>query len=262
MAEEGRGAFTLARFARLIWVPPEAIRRHFIDMDSLLYEILMAHLLGLAKAVGAVPADAPDPLAARRAAYLAYTRSPWGNLTEDHLLLVRDLSALAPDDRQALWDIHRGIGDRLGGTSAANTLQLLDFAGLERHEIKGTLAKRVAAHAAANPASRVAPPAHAAPVQLPEPARVPAAHTSPQPEPAPIQAPPAPPPPRSPGAPPRKVRKLLPQPGRQIVGIGSRLRKPFPPRPTLLDQRPGCNPPPEPNPFPSLIERVLKSQSG
>jgi hypothetical protein len=178
----------------------------------------------------------------------------------------------------------------LGGDRPESTLQLLDFPGLDRQEIEEILAKRTASHAARREAhqaaaasreaagqARQAGPeapithttnAHAAATQTqpaetrPEPAAPP--HPSPHPEPAQDAAPPDTPPKAKTPYRSRIIRPAVQKnPDRPIIGIASRIRKPYPPRPTLLQppRPPGQMPPtPEPNPYPSLIERVMRSQ--
>jgi AcrR family transcriptional regulator len=297
MADEGRSGMTLAYVARLIWIPAAAIRQHFINLDSVLFEILLSHLQAISKAMANIPPDAPDIYAARRKAYLAYTRTPWGALTEDHVLLTRDVFTLRPQDHQVLWDLHRGLGQLLGGDRPESTLQLLDFPGLDRQEIEDILAKRTASHAARREAHQAAvasreaagearqgepeaPISHttnahtaaAQPTQAatqtqpaetrPEPAAQP--HASPHPEPAQDAAAPDMPPKAKTPYKSRIIRPAVQKnPDRPIIGIASRIRKPYPPRPTLLQppRPPGqMSPTPEPNPYPSLIERVMRSQ--
>ena len=142
MAEEGRSAFTLARFASMIWISAATIRRHFIDLDSLLFDILMEHLQALSTALGRVRQDAPDRAAACRKAYLAHTRTGLGGLTEAHRLFTRDRCLLPRDDREALDQIQLGLGTLLGGECPASTLQLLDSEILEPEEVEAIIAHR------------------------------------------------------------------------------------------------------------------------
>jgi AcrR family transcriptional regulator len=90
MVDYGRETFTIAQLANALEISPGTIRRHFIDMDGLMIEILERHLREVSAAIDSVPPDAPDQEAARRAAYLAATRTQQGGLTAAHHLARRD----------------------------------------------------------------------------------------------------------------------------------------------------------------------------
>jgi AcrR family transcriptional regulator len=253
MAEEGRSAFTLAKFAGMIWITAATIRRHFIDMDSLLFDILMDHLRSLSAALGAVPRSAPDRPAACRAAYLAHTRTAWGGLTEAHRLFVRDRACLPPDDRAALERIHLGLGHFLGGESDVSTIQLLDTEILEAEEIEEIIAGRMlraaryAALSHADTRGRAAAPEAPPPEAKP----TPAASLPAEPEPEPAADPdPEPLPATLPDDPAEAVAACL----ALLPRLGPSREKPLHRAPRPPD-RPRV---PEPNPFPSLYERVLQ----
>jgi AcrR family transcriptional regulator len=116
------------------------LRFHFTDLDALLADLLHAHLQAIACALGAVPRDAPDPQAARRAAYLAYTRTGWGGLTDAHLVLVRDRHLLPPDLQDSIDQVHHGFGMHLAGDRGMEALVLLDNAALDPERIEAYLA--------------------------------------------------------------------------------------------------------------------------
>jgi AcrR family transcriptional regulator len=178
MADFPPSSFTLTQFAIAIETSPATIRRHFVDLDGVLAEILGRHLLALATAIGQIAHDRPDRAAACRAAYLAYTRTPVGGLTQEHLLFTRDRFSLPPEDRARLEAIHLSLGEELGGLSAQDVLSLLDCPVLEQAEIEGLLATR-AARAAAN--IRLAATAPPLSLVVQEPPAPPPPHATPQP---------------------------------------------------------------------------------
>ena len=142
MVDYGRETFTIAQLANALEISPGTIRRHFIDMDGLMMEILERHLREVSDAIESVPPDAPDLAAARRAAYLAATRTPEGGLTEAHHLLTRDRFTLPEDDQEALDLIRLAQGAELGGISPESVLSLLDSPKLDAEEIELIMARR------------------------------------------------------------------------------------------------------------------------
>jgi AcrR family transcriptional regulator len=152
MADFATNSFSLAQFAIAIEISAATIRRHFIDMDGILTEILSRHLLAIAAALGQTARDAPDLPSAYRAAYLAATRTPLGGLTQAHLLFTRDRFSLPPEDRARLEAIHLSLGEQLGGLSPQDVLSLLDSPILEPREIEDLIAARAARAARATEA--------------------------------------------------------------------------------------------------------------
>ena len=144
MADFSPSSFSLTQFAMAIEASPATIRRHFIDMDGILTEILLRHLQAIAACFGNIPPGAPDYEAACRAAYLAHTRTPIGGLTEPHLLFTRDRFRLPPEDRDRLDAIHLNLGAQLGGLSPQDVLSLLDCPAIEPAEIETLIASRAA----------------------------------------------------------------------------------------------------------------------
>jgi AcrR family transcriptional regulator len=142
MADFSPSSFSLTQFAIAIEASAATIRRHFIDMDGILTEILLRHLQALAACFGQIPPGAPDPQAACRAAYLAHTRTPLGGLTEPHLLFTRDRFRLPPEDLARLDAIHLSLGEQLGGLSPQDVLSLLDCPVLDAAEIEDLIAAR------------------------------------------------------------------------------------------------------------------------
>jgi AcrR family transcriptional regulator len=142
MVDYGRETFTLAQLANALEISPGTIRRHFIDMDGLMIEILERHLREVSAAIDSVPPDAPDQEAARRAAYLAATRTQQGGLTAAHHLLTRDRFSLPEEDLEALDVIRLGLGAKLGGISPEMVLSLLDSPKLGAEDIELIMARR------------------------------------------------------------------------------------------------------------------------
>jgi AcrR family transcriptional regulator len=148
LAEFGTGSFTMTAFALAMRMSAATIRRHFIDLDSLLIHILNRHLLTLSTVMGTLPRGANDKHAARRAAYLAHTRTPLGGLTEAHLLLVRDRHLLPLDDLERIEQIRANLATMMSGEHASAVIELLDMPTMGLADIDAILAAR-AAHAAA-----------------------------------------------------------------------------------------------------------------
>ncbi len=164
MANHGAAAIRLTDFALALRMAPLTIRRHFVDMDSILAAILHRHLMAIASALGQIPHGTANRAAAQRAAYLAFTRTQFGNPTEAHLLLIRDRHLLPPDLREPLEDHRAAIGDILAGPHAAATLALLDMPELAASQIEAALS--AIAHPAKPPASYPQPlPRPAAPAK-------------------------------------------------------------------------------------------------
>jgi AcrR family transcriptional regulator len=174
-AVHGRHTMSLASFALAIWVSPNLIRRLFIDLDGLLAELIQNHLQDISRALGAVPADAPDRDAARRQAYYGATRTPRGGLNEAHLLLTRDRHHLPADLLDPIEQIHASIAFDLAPAQPFVAMALLDNPSLSPTEIDEEFSVRK--NAPALPAApkphllHQAPPAHRYHAQPPHQAR-------------------------------------------------------------------------------------------
>jgi AcrR family transcriptional regulator len=140
MAQHGRKGVTLRSLADALGMSPMTIRRLFCDLDSILAEILTRHLRDIAARFGELPQDTEHLHAARRAAYLAYTRTLMGSPTEHHLLLLRDRHALPPDLAEPLETLRQSIADMLAYPNGAAALCLLDSPGLHAAEIETMIA--------------------------------------------------------------------------------------------------------------------------
>ncbi len=167
LAEFGARSFTLPAFALALRMSPASIRRHFIDLDSLLIHILNRHLLTLSTVMGTLPRGANDKHAARRSAYLAHTRTPLGGLTEAHLLLVRDRHLLPQADLDLIEDVRANLATLLNGEHAQAVIDLLDMPTMGLADIDAILAARTA-HAA--PAGQPSPAPSRPIFKLPPPA--------------------------------------------------------------------------------------------
>lgn len=143
-AHEGRHNVTMAKFAAGFGSTTATMRRYICDLDYLLSQVLILHLRAISRALGCVPADAPDIPAARRAAYLGATRNGLGSLTEAHLLLVRERHCLPPDLLDTIEQVRSGIGAMLASNGRADdgerALHLLDHPGFSPEWIEELLA--------------------------------------------------------------------------------------------------------------------------
>jgi AcrR family transcriptional regulator len=141
LARHGRHAITFGAMAAALRMAPATLRRHFIDLDALLGEILNRHLLALAAALGEVPFNDPDRARKKRQAYFTYTRAAFGGLTEAHLLYTRDRHLLPEDILTSLEQIREGLGQFLAGPPHARTaLLLLDTPYIPLADIESMLA--------------------------------------------------------------------------------------------------------------------------
>jgi AcrR family transcriptional regulator len=162
LAAHGRLAITIAGVAGALCLSAGTVKRLFPDMDALLIDILRRHLRAISAAIATIDRDDPHCFARRRAAYIAFTRTPMGNPTEAHLLLLRDRHSLPPGALEGLEAFRRGIGECLAGAQGAIALNLLDMPELMPAEIEACLASLMAV-AASPPAPAPSPP-------VPEPA--------------------------------------------------------------------------------------------
>jgi AcrR family transcriptional regulator len=156
MATFGGDTLTIGKLALALRMAPATIRRHFIDIESILAEILLRHLIAISRAIGKIPGDAPNRQALQRAAYLEATRTPWGGLTEPHLLLIRARHTLPDDLAKPIEDMRQIIGEGLAGAHAETALTLLDAPHLQAQQIEAMLAT---AAGAANPTAAAPKPA-------------------------------------------------------------------------------------------------------
>jgi AcrR family transcriptional regulator len=140
IADEGLENVTFTRLARALRMSPATLAFHFVDLPALLGHLIRLHLRALSVALGGVGADDPDRLCKRRAAYLAYTRTPLGGLTEAHLLLVRDRHTLPPDERDGIEHTRYGIGELLTEGLVEEAFALLDLPCLDAAHIEARLA--------------------------------------------------------------------------------------------------------------------------
>jgi len=140
LARHGRHTISFTALAAALRMAPATLRRHFIDLDALLGDILGRHLLALSAALGEIPFDHPDRARQKRQAYFTYTRGAFGGLTEAHLLYTRDRHLL-PDDILTSLELTRdGIGDLLAGPHAREALLLLDTPYIPLANIEAMLA--------------------------------------------------------------------------------------------------------------------------
>jgi AcrR family transcriptional regulator len=151
LARHGRDRVRFIDLAVGLNLTQAAIRRHFVDIDALLADIIRRHLRALVAELAKIPQNAPDRDRKRRAAYIAFTRTPMGTLTPDHLLLVRDRHLLPDDERLPIELLRDEIGRIFAGDNFAVALELLDQPYLDAQEIEAKLAPHTAARRPAAP---------------------------------------------------------------------------------------------------------------
>jgi len=152
--------FTIAKIALALRMTPASVRRYFIDVESILAEILLRHLTEISRAIGKIPNDHPNRHSARRAAYMEITRTGWGGFTEPHQLLIRARCILPEDLAKPIELMRQCIGEQLAGDNAETAFTLLDTPHLQAVEIEAMMAHTGGTAAPAKPAD---PPAPAAP---------------------------------------------------------------------------------------------------
>jgi AraC-like DNA-binding protein len=116
----------LHKFARDLHMSPDTVARIFCDMESILAEILREHLHAVMAAIDAVPANTPDLIQARRAAYFAATRERNNNFVPDHKLYMQQCYFLPPDLKGPIEALHTEIGLRLSKDGSKIAIALLD----------------------------------------------------------------------------------------------------------------------------------------
>jgi AcrR family transcriptional regulator len=158
LARNGRIYTSIAGLAFAIRVSPATLRRHFPDLDALLGELLHRHLRAISDELGKIPQGTLNCHAARRAAYLAVTRTPYGGPTDAHILLLRDRHALPPDLAESIEAMRQSIGDLLAYPNGPLALAMLDTPCTDPTQIETMFA-------ALTPAS--APKEEPAPAPLP-----------------------------------------------------------------------------------------------
>ena len=154
MARHGIHTMTASGLAQALRMGTGTLRRHFPDLDVLLATLISRHLRKLAHAISKIPHDAPDRAQKLRAAYLAYTRSDPGTVTDAHLLLVRDRHLLPEDLLTHIEATRRNLGETLAPGHAEEALALLDMPALDAPRIEAALAAITATEQA-----KPAPPA-------------------------------------------------------------------------------------------------------
>jgi AcrR family transcriptional regulator len=153
MARFGFAHISLAEFILALRVTKNAFRRLFCDMEGLCGEILIRHLTELLTFVTHAAQDSPG----RRAAYLTFTRSHWGDPTYAHLLLVRDRHLLPPDLREQIEALRTQLGQLLAGEHGASALALLDDFTARPDNIEPAIAAFTTATDAQPPPPQAAP---------------------------------------------------------------------------------------------------------
>ena len=129
-ARFGLAPITFRALAVALALSPATLRQHFVDLDSILAEILRNHLMDLLRAISQVPEDTANAHVVRRQAYLAHTRTLSG-FTDTHRLWIRERHALPEDLLTPLEQTFAPLAQLLAGEDAteaqtARVLALLD----------------------------------------------------------------------------------------------------------------------------------------
>jgi AcrR family transcriptional regulator len=140
MARFGRSNLTLTSLAMAMRLSPASIRRLFPDLNSILFELLIRHLRAISCALGEIPHNHPNRLAALRAAYVAFTRNGPAATTDIHTLLIRERHFLPPDLAAHVEHLRDLLGQSLAKDHADTTLILLDNPFLQPPQIEAMLA--------------------------------------------------------------------------------------------------------------------------
>jgi AcrR family transcriptional regulator len=162
MARHGTPTLSVTSLAAAVGITVASFRRYFYDLETLLADLLFAHLQRLSECLGEIPRDAPDCFVRRRAAYFEHTRAALGGFTPLHLLMVRDRVFLPDAERDTLETIHHQLGRLLAGDHAEEALALLDTLQFDPPRIEAALAALIGV--AAQPAAPQ-PKTEAAPAQ-------------------------------------------------------------------------------------------------
>ena len=137
MCNHGPAAVTLKILQSSLDMTAAAMHRHFTDIEELFGHILQRHVQALFDVISKIPIETPDHVAARRAAYIAYTRTPWGAHTNIHHLMLNHAATLPPDMARPVEALRRMIAGTLVGTDAPSAaMALLDSLDLEPPEIE------------------------------------------------------------------------------------------------------------------------------
>ena len=127
---------SMRAFAAGIWISRDRIQTHFLDMDSLLAEMLFAHLQGVSRAIGNAPRTPKD----HRAAYYAYTRAHFGTMKREHAVFVFERENLPEDLLDGVESLHAGLGPMLCPEDPDRVLTLLDDPKNDLNDVEAALA--------------------------------------------------------------------------------------------------------------------------
>jgi AcrR family transcriptional regulator len=143
LARYGRANVTFTTLAFALRLAPATIRRHFADLDSILFELITRHLMAISRAMGDVPFPQSNRQAALRAAYVACTRTAFSAPIESHTLLLRDRHALPPDLLEHVEKLRTLLGQTLGNAHDETVLALLDNPFIQIDQIETMFAALV-----------------------------------------------------------------------------------------------------------------------
>jgi AcrR family transcriptional regulator len=164
LARHGKPAITMQNLALALAISPATLKKHFVDLDALIGEILTRYLRRLARIVNDIPDNHPQRYAARRQAYAKATRAKNGACNDAHRLLMRETANLPGDLREKIEAAQRALTASLapGQGEQEQALPLPDAAFIPASAAKTLLA------APGKAANRPQPPSHA-PAARPKP---------------------------------------------------------------------------------------------
>ena len=146
IADYGRHIVTFASLAMALRMSPATLRRHFIDIDAIIGDIVQTHLMGLARALGEIDPSDPDRHRRRRALYVDNTRGYPGTMLPAHQILLRDRDTLPPDLRDAIDLTYVSIGETMILAAHATPglarkfLGIIDNPWLDQDDVEAALA--------------------------------------------------------------------------------------------------------------------------
>ncbi len=110
MAQFGRECVTFNVLGLALGISPASIRLDFVDMDSLLFEILRCHLANVTRAIEALGPRASEK--SKRAAFAGFTG------LDEHTLLVEERRALPEDLLARIEEAVATLADLVAGPPA------------------------------------------------------------------------------------------------------------------------------------------------
>ena len=126
LASHGLTAISFTMLAFALRLDRATLRFLFPDIPALVGEVLTRHLTNILQALAALPPSIAGAEQKRRDAYRALTRTPHGNFTPAHTILLRDLADLPEDVREPLQYLNAQIPLLLARENGAEIRATLD----------------------------------------------------------------------------------------------------------------------------------------